>query len=211
MSGRRQEETSLDSLLSVLEGERTAQKRPGSELHLNVYDMIWVNDYTSRFGIGAFHSGVQVYGREYAYGGHPYSFTGVYDVEPQRAVEVAPGLKFRESIYLGHTHLTDREVEELVLSVGKEFNGNDYHIFNKNCNHFTDALCMKLIGARTPSWVNRLAYVSSWMPFIINCLPLSWITPGGVEVEGQESSQLYSQTPGRGRAVMEAGTETKHD
>ncbi len=68
---------------------------------------------------------------EYAYGGHPYSFTGVYDVEPQRAVEVAPGLKFRESIYLGHTHLTDREVEELVLSVGKEFNGNDYHIFNK--------------------------------------------------------------------------------
>ncbi len=185
MSGIRQDETALDSLLSVLEGKRTPQRRPGSELHLNVYDMvcmargggehilrgliyintiqIWVNDYTSRFGIGAFHSGVQVYGRgtfphsththththtvciweppphsthththtEYAYGGHPYSFTGVYDVEPQRAVEVAPGLKFRESIHLGHTHLTDREVEELVLSVGKEFNGNDYHIFNK--------------------------------------------------------------------------------
>ncbi len=54
----------------------------------------------------------------------------------------------------------------------------------------------KLTGTRTPAWVNRLAYVSSWMPFIVNCLPPSWITPGGVEVEGQQS-QLYSPATGK--------------
>lgn len=49
---------------------------PSTEVILNVYDLIEHNDWTYWCGVGVFHSGVEVFGVEYAYGGHEYDAPG---------------------------------------------------------------------------------------------------------------------------------------
>lgn len=69
---------------------------------------------------------------EYAYGGHPYSYTGVYDTEPKQAAEVAgQGVKYKESLLVGTTVMSMAEVREAIHRLGKQYNGNAYHILNK--------------------------------------------------------------------------------
>ncbi|KAK4257365.1 hypothetical protein QN277_006961 [Acacia crassicarpa] len=120
---------------------------------LNVYDLTPLNNYTHWIGFGIFHSGIEVYGREFGFGAHELSSSGVFEVEPRKC----PGFIYRRSITLGQINMHPSEFQTFIENMASEYYGDTYHLISKNCNHFTDDLSRRLTGKRIPGWVNRLA------------------------------------------------------
>jgi len=169
-----------------------------SNVVLNVYDMVdkW-NDYTHRVGLGVFHSGVEVHEKEYSFGHHPYSFSGIFAVDPK----TAPGCRFRQSVFIGETELSSVQVQRILEDLGNTYHGNSYHVLKRNCNHFTEEFCKKLVSRGIPGWVNRLA----WFGTLVQCLlPKKLGLDGPTNETIQEDGMMLDFVPfsGSGRRLV---------
>jgi len=158
---------------------------------LNVYDLLEANKWGYPVGIGAFHSGVQVGTLEYSFGGHEYDFSGIFTVEPRET----PGVIFREAIELGETDLNAREVQALADSLAPKYIGSTYNLFTKNCNHFSDEFCSKLLNKRIPNYVNRMAWIGSFFPCLV---PQNLGVPSAQVQEESQHVESYTAFSGTG-------------
>ncbi|KAL0913834.1 hypothetical protein M5K25_017324 [Dendrobium thyrsiflorum] len=141
-------------------GEGSSGSR--THLYLNVYDLSPINNYLYWFGFGIFHSGIEVHGMEYGFGAHDYPTSGVFEVEPRGC----PGFIYRRTVWLGTTSMPQDEFRSFIEQLSRKYHGDTYNLIAKNCNHFTNDVCMHLTGKPVPGWVNRLARLGS----LCNCL-----------------------------------------
>lgn len=67
-----------------------------TKVYLNVYELEsfeGANKYLVPLGFGAYHSGVEIFGREYSFGYGDTSESGIFSIEPK----TAPGCKYKLS------------------------------------------------------------------------------------------------------------------
>ena len=135
--------------MSIGPGYQGGRTRVGTKVFLNVYDLAPANDYLYPMGCGFHHSGVEIMGSEYSYA----SGAGVFDSAPKHA----PGARFREQIEMGSFDGGQTELKKALDDVREDFSPDEYNLIRKNCNHFSAALCWRLLRKRIPAHVNRLA------------------------------------------------------
>ncbi|EGG11100.1 uncharacterized protein MELLADRAFT_115382 [Melampsora larici-populina 98AG31] len=77
------------------------------------------------------------------------------------------------------------------LDESPDWRGTSYDLLRRNCNTFSDELCMLLTGRRTPGWINRAAAVGTALPCLV---PEGWIEPPIVDITPPPSTST-STTP----------------
>eukprot|EP01111_Echinosteliopsis_oligospora_P018342 TRINITY_DN8347_c0_g1_i1.p1 TRINITY_DN8347_c0_g1~~TRINITY_DN8347_c0_g1_i1.p1 ORF type:complete len:255 (-),score=52.32 TRINITY_DN8347_c0_g1_i1:54-818(-) len=165
-------------------------------IHLNVYDLHPHNAYGYPLGLGAFHTGIEIAGTEYSFGGHDYSRTGVFEIHPKTAY----GAKFRETILLGEVTIPMEEILRRISDLSEEFPGNKYHPLNRNCNTFSNELSLSLLNKPIPSYINRLPHLGN----IFSCfIPTSGLQALGIAPPSENLQEAHI-TPGTSNGDLAA-------
>lgn len=127
-------------------------------VYVRVYDLgqtfvtRWHNSMLKSYG--AFHSAVELYGREWSFGmtNNDWS-TGVTEHLPGQNADHS----FRETLSMGVTRCSEAQVLQIIHEMKREWRGCTYNLFARNCHNFSDAFCQRLGVGRVPPWVNDLA------------------------------------------------------
>ena len=126
----------------------------GREVRVNIYDLHDCNRWLSNVGVGAYHTGIEIAGFEYS-----YSMQGIFKTQPRGAPEPA---RFKESVVLGVHSGSANDVSRIVNELREEFPPGSYDVLKKNCNVFSNALSLKLLGVEIPRYLNRLAGIGAF-------------------------------------------------
>jgi len=130
-----------------------AEEVKGEPVYLNVYSGGKWNCLLNFFGVGIYHTGVKVYKVEYWYGGHSDNSTGIMRTYPGEI-----NLRLEESILIGHTMMSNREVLREISFLDKMWLGSEYEPFSYNCNNFSKELIFRLCQVDYfPLYINRFA------------------------------------------------------
>jgi len=111
-----------------------------------------VNKVLKAVGTGAFHAGVEVYGKEWSFG-FTDGGTGLFVSDPGEC----EAHSYIKAMPVGSTDLTKEEVTDLLRELAAEWQGEDYDVLRCNCCHFSEELCRRLGVGPVPRWVTSLA------------------------------------------------------
>jgi len=139
---------------------RPAARPRLASVTLHIYDVgtsdqvKQVNNVLRPLGLGAFHTGVEVYGWEWSFQDslNPEG-TGIFRCIPR----TSEGHVYREAVFMGMTAASEAEVQAIISELEKRWLGKLYDVLTMNCCHFSDELCKKLGVGTVPAWVLSLA------------------------------------------------------
>jgi hypothetical protein len=178
-----------------------------NQVILNVYDLHDNNAILYPWGLGMYHSGVQIGREEYTFAAssgifthepkvnkHPVLYFQLVVISFSFFFQNAPGATFREAVNMGTFKGTSKDIDTILSSLRSQFGGGDYHVLNKNCNAFATEFVKRLVGKDIPSYVNRMAFYGSYFSC---CLPPQMSNNSPVD-DASAKSPGYSVSGGSG-------------
>lgn len=129
-----------------------------SEVFMHIYEIgqlpSGVNRWLESMGLaGAWHVGIEVFGREYSYGVEEDLETGIsIQIRPKGH----PIHRYRRSMSLGFTPLAQYSVKKLMKELDREWLSSEYHPLRRNCISFAEELCKRLGVRKVPDHICSL-------------------------------------------------------
>lgn len=161
-----------------------------SEVYLHVYDLQEsfkvANSVMKGLGTGVYHCAVEVFGREWSFGMNDRG-TGVYYCEPKGNTSHY----YRQSIPMGPTKLSRREVSEMIQEMKPLWIGKDYTLLYKNCCDFSGDLCRGLDVGQLPGWLRSAAGAGGRIEAIVQLKPLVSAIDEGKKARGVPPEHGY--------------------
>ena len=90
-----------------------------------------------------YHTSLVVYGKE-------FYFSGGICYDPPGTTVFGTPMKVED---IGTTELTAQDLFDYIQSIKDKYNFNSYHIFENNCNHFTNDIAEFLTGEPIPDYI----------------------------------------------------------
>jgi len=136
---------------------RDSRSSKGVSLH--VYHMDPCTGYLNNAilkscDLGMYHCGIEVNGEEWSFGFYKDSWndpsvSGVQCCRPKKMI----GYEYQETLNLGPTPLSDREVQQVLASVQDTWPACSYHICRRNCVTFAEHVASLLqVPEPFPMW-----------------------------------------------------------
>lgn len=114
-----------------------------------------VHSLLTTFGTGAFHAGVEVYGKEWSFCADPLPSSGT-GLDVLSVPTKHPTHQYQETVFLGETSLSPAEVKALIQELESQWLAVDYNALRRNCVTFAETFCNRLHVDKPPARVGAL-------------------------------------------------------
>lgn len=94
-----------------------------------------------------YHTSLVVFGKE-------FYFSGGICYDPPGTTAFGRPIK---TLDMGVTELTVSDLFEYLQAIKEKYSFNTYHVFENNCNHFTNDICEFLVGSPIPEYITHQA------------------------------------------------------
>ncbi len=122
--------------------------------------------------MGVYHSGIELFGTEIAFGGSDSDSTGIFMCLPMHTVSshhFGEQFELLSSTCVGYTKMSFSHLTKLVDLMCPDWPANSYNLIARNCNHFVEAFLAQIAcRQQLPSFVNRCSRLAV---LVKCCLP----------------------------------------
>jgi len=137
---------------------------------------------------GIFHAAVEIYGKEFSFGGSRKNITGVFGCPPKGC----PMHTYRESIFLGDCELSQQQVIAILDKMKPEWMAPTYDLLRKNCCFFSREFAIELGVGSIPKWVYSLANVGKRIEEMRSGTKNAPLQPNGTSVAEEKKEEERS-------------------